>query len=160
MDVSLRNIAALLNGVDRPIDISDINKRKLAQKMVYLSQELGLPTNYGFSWYIHGPYSPRLTKDYYALAAQEADDEIATCVLRPEYKPIAEKLKRLLNDRPIELSEPDWAELLASVVFLRNESNYDWRETQETIQKKKSRLAGYFAIAKKALVKVPELGLA
>ncbi len=153
MDASQRNIAALFNDVGRPVDVSDISKRKLAQKIVYLGQALGLPTHYSFNWYIHGPYSPALTKDYYSLTAQPGEADVHF-VLRPEYQPIAERVDQLLNNRPQELSEPDWAELLASVVFLRNESQYDWKKIKETIDQKKGNLSPYFNRAKKALAGV------
>ena len=50
--------------------ISSYNSRFLMQKATFLSQELGTSTNYYFTPYINGPYSPSLTKDYFARRTQ------------------------------------------------------------------------------------------
>ncbi len=47
----------------------DFNSRLRAQKSVYLLKALGVSpfTEYDFGYYIRGPYSPALARDYYAL---------------------------------------------------------------------------------------------
>ncbi len=39
--------------------------RKKVQKLIYLLREFGFPglAEYRYAWYIHGPYSPLLTRD-------------------------------------------------------------------------------------------------
>jgi uncharacterized protein YwgA len=42
------------------------NRLKL-QKYIFIARYFGLDMGYSFSLYIHGPYSPDLARDYYAL---------------------------------------------------------------------------------------------
>ncbi len=42
------------------------NQRYLIQKIAYLNQALGMNTRYPFTIYAAGPYSPTLTREYYA----------------------------------------------------------------------------------------------
>lgn len=41
--------------------------RKKAAKILYLLKQFGATglEEYRFAWYIHGPYSPQLTRDFY-----------------------------------------------------------------------------------------------
>lgn len=45
----------------------NFDNRFRIQKYVFLSQYFGLDLDYQFTMYLHGPYSPDLTNDYYAL---------------------------------------------------------------------------------------------
>src|SRR5215213_7560427 len=66
-----KNLIALnmyLNELGVPPVIDTIDDRKRVQKAVYLGQAAGINLNYEFSWYLHGPYSNELTRDYYKLA--------------------------------------------------------------------------------------------
>ena len=51
-----------------PCDIDTLDDRKLIQKAVYLGQLSGVDLGYRFGWYIRGPYSTSLTRDYFSLA--------------------------------------------------------------------------------------------
>src|ERR1041384_1750688 len=76
-----KNLVALnmyLNELDVPPVIATISDRKRVQKAVYLGQAAGAELNYEFSWYIHGPYSTDLTKDYYRLAGALLAGELPT----------------------------------------------------------------------------------
>lgn len=60
-------------------DIRVYKWRFLVQKTAHLAQSLGLQTNYYFTIYVAGPYSPSLAKDYY-----ENQDKVNT--LETEYE--------------------------------------------------------------------------
>lgn len=47
-------------------NVNEYKWRFLLQKITFLAQSLGLSTNYSFTPYIKGPYSPTLTSDYYS----------------------------------------------------------------------------------------------
>ena len=47
--------------------LETISDRILLQKKVFLAQDIGLPLGYGYSWYIHGPYSTDLTAVAYQV---------------------------------------------------------------------------------------------
>jgi uncharacterized protein YwgA len=49
--------------------IDDFRDRLILQKAVYLVQAAGVHLGYYYQWYLHGPYSPSLTRDEYAVAA-------------------------------------------------------------------------------------------
>lgn len=152
MDQSLRNLAGLLRSSNHELDISNTERRKLLQKVVYLAQALGLPLNYSFSWYIHGPYSPHLTKDYYELDSQrQLGESIDDYRLVGHYEPIAQRVCSLLSKRPEGVQEADWAELLASIAFLRREAAMDASEAKRTIREKKRHVADHYDLALKEL---------
>ena len=47
--------------------IDSLQDRIRLQKAIYLSQEAGVPLGYRFGWYVRGPYSKGLARDYYYL---------------------------------------------------------------------------------------------
>lgn len=88
-----------------------INRLKL-QKYTYLAKYFGLDMGYNYTMYLHGPYSPTLTDDYYELEAIHA--------LRPQMsiRPLGgfERLKfiNFLNDK-----DSDWLEVASTLLSLR-----------------------------------------
>lgn len=50
-------------------NIDEYNWRFLVQKITFLAQSLGVSTDYGFTPYVKGPYSPSLADDYYSQNA-------------------------------------------------------------------------------------------
>ena len=57
-------------GLERP-NMKKFDDRLRLQKIVYLLRGYGIHLGYGFNWYVHGPYSPKLADDGYAI-----DDDI------------------------------------------------------------------------------------
>jgi uncharacterized protein YwgA len=150
-----KNIAALLTSSGLRFDIGSVASRKLLQKVVYLAQDLGLPVHYNYGWYIHGPYSPKLAKDYYELKSQTTlGNSISDFSLASEYSLVSKKLKALLKAKPFDVEEADWAELLASITFLRRESKYSDQETSSFLREKKPHVIDHYKEAKKALQSV------
>jgi len=58
-------VIAVLKALGFSTDIDEFDKRLIIQKTICLLQLKGLRMDYPFSIYIHGPYSPELTADYY-----------------------------------------------------------------------------------------------
>src|SRR5690348_9276510 len=115
MDGRLIVLQRFVEALGEPADISSIDSRKRFQKAVYLGQLSGIDLGYRYSWYVQGPYSTSLTKDYYALASAVAGGE------RPheeqKLKPaIVDKLQTMRSMLKIpagaQLDEPSWYELL------------------------------------------------
>ena len=154
-------LALLLQQLDIEPDTSSFPKRKELQKVVYLGQRVGVDLNYRYGWYVYGPYSPELTKDYYQLAELQKEDrasvleEVGCYALSPDY---IEKLKVI---RPIteEYAEAglekkeDWVELLASYDFLRERSRMDHEATLGKLNEAKPHLVQYVDVAVEALRK-------
>lgn len=51
--------------------VDTFEQRLKSQKVQYLAQAFGVSPSYGFSLYLHGPYSPDLTSDLFALKEQK-----------------------------------------------------------------------------------------
>ena len=58
-------VIAVLKALGISTDIDEFDKRLIIQKTICLLQLRGVKMDYPFSIYIHGPYSPELTADYY-----------------------------------------------------------------------------------------------
>lgn len=104
--------------------IDTIEDRILLQKKVYIAQELGLPLGYGYSWYIHGPYSPDLTTAIYQIVP-EGFESISEHNFKPQYADIISKVNLLdsyRNSLGLKLTTVQWYELLASLLYWSKEN--------------------------------------
>ena len=131
-----------------------MDDRKRVQKAVYLGQAAGVSLGYHFSWYLMGPYSTPLARDYYQLSEQL--DARANFGAGTELKhPIQERLNALdpVLDPPgdIGLDQADWLELLASYHFLRVRSALTESSTLGQLRKEKPSLVKFAARAEAAL---------
>lgn len=118
--------------------IDDFRDRLILQKAVYLVQAAGVHLGYYYQWYLHGPYSPSLTRDEYAVAADISAglDECKGWTLDTTS---LDKLGRLSS----MFNEPDRGklarklELLASVHFLtvHGETGVTPKTITETLQR-------------------------
>ena len=123
METSLIKLKLLLNKLGIPADISTLNNRKRVQKAVYIGQVAGMELGYSYGWYLMGPYSPELTKEYFNLrnVIYGGDEEYLQYKLK---KPFSEKLEKIIDlmNPPEELSlaQEDWLEIVASVLYLAN----------------------------------------
>ena len=102
---------------ERNFDYSNFTQRMEMQKGIYLLQDMGVPVgDYGFRWYLHGPYSQSLQDDMH----YENGRVCATLTLPKEY---AESIARLHDT--IHASDnghysiSHWVECLASLHYLR-----------------------------------------
>jgi hypothetical protein len=107
------------DGLGLDFKIGSFQDRLILQKAMYLVQAAGVHLGYHYQWYLHGPYSPSLTRDEYAVAAdcaQGLDDSKGWSLDRQSRKRL-EDLRGLVKPR----KRADLArelELLASVHFL------------------------------------------
>lgn len=62
---NIDKVIATLRFLELKPDIESYKWRFLIQKTTHLAQSLGLQTNYYFTIYVAGPYSPSLAMDYY-----------------------------------------------------------------------------------------------
>lgn len=99
--------------------LETINDRILLQKKVYLAQDIGLPLGYGYSWYIHGPYSTDLTAVAYQIIP-EGDTAIENHSLKEPYASMITKVNSLegvIDERNLTISVVQWYELIASIAY-------------------------------------------
>jgi hypothetical protein len=152
MDKRLLALKLVLVELSVPIDVSSIDNRKAMQKAIYLAQAAGVHLGYSFSWYVKGPYSPRLADDYY-LAASENDAGVNRR-LRSDLQERLRSLRPFLNapSQVQNLSRADWLELLASWHYLRVSRDLTNTDAQQKLAELKPRLTGGTPDAEKALL--------
>lgn len=147
MDASQRALKLILEGLGVGSDISSVSRRKTVQKATYLVQAAGVDLGYRYNWYVMGPYSPALTRDYYALAEALAVDEgdSANYALQDAVAAKVAEVSRLLNvPRDVNLGQAEWAELVASLHFLVEKRGLSKDDARAVIDREKSKLAPYF----------------
>ena len=99
--------------------LETLNDRILLQKKVYLAQDIGLPLGYGYSWYIHGPYSTDLTAVAYQIIP-EGDTAIENHSLKEPYASMITKvndLEKAIDEQNLAISVVQWYELIASIAY-------------------------------------------
>lgn len=145
MDTRLVVLNRLLETLDVPVDVTSIDARKKMQKAVYLAQASGLKLGYAYGWYLLGPYSTSLARDYYALASTlGADAPTIGAELRDEVRAGLAPLREALNvPHGVQLSAPQWFELLSSVHFLRKVRGLPPPDANAVLLKEKPEVAPF-----------------
>ncbi len=96
-----------------------LSERIKAQKLVHLLQNKLYKADllYGYGMYIHGPYSPGLSRDYYELAARDSD--ISSGRLSEEVTDKVDEIRTDCEDfrREGELDEVLALEILGTTLF-------------------------------------------
>lgn len=157
MEARLIALKLVLDALDIPNTIDTIDDRKRVQKAVYLGQLAGVKLGYRFGWYLKGPYSPDLTKDYYSLeeAIIMGDRDYERTILQ---QPLLDRLKQVrpLLDVPenVSLLQEDWLELVSSLHYLRKISNQSKEEANRTLREQKPNLVKYVSQAEEKLKEV------
>lgn len=137
----------VLEALGVPTTIQRLNERKYIQKAIFLAQAAGVDLGYSYGWYLRGPYSPRLTRDYFALdEALTAGDGLGTEDVRLR-KDVSERLHELrdLFQVPVgvDLLGADWLELLASLRYLETTRRLHPDEADRILETEKPRLWPY-----------------
>lgn len=114
--------------------LETIGDRILLQKKVYLAQENGLPLGYGYSWYIHGPYSSDLTHVAYQVIP-EGETAIEGMSLKAHYSAIIDgvnNLENIIANDNLQIGVVEWYELICSVAYWYK---HGYTEDEELIKK-------------------------
>jgi hypothetical protein len=154
MDARLIVLRRFLEALGEDDTINGFDQRKRLQKAVYMGQLSGVDLGYRYGWYIKGPYSTDLTRDYYALAqAIDAGEQVPPDKqLKPEVRTRLQTLGRLFSvPDGIPLSRTDWLELIASWHYLLKVSRLHSDRARKLMQDQKPALASYVANANQAL---------
>ncbi|MCY4474837.1 MAG: hypothetical protein OXC83_05315 [Chloroflexi bacterium] len=151
MENRLIALDLVLKELGLPANIDTLPDRILLQKAIYLAQEAGVNLGYRFSWYVRGPYSTGLTRDYYDLKIASAyDDE------EPHGKFLHDAIKsRIARMAPIlqvptgvELSQSHWLELVSSLHYLRKRvTKASSDDAQTKLHELKPDIADFSAVA-------------
>lgn len=120
MDAQLTALQLFLVELGIPPGVTRLTERRLLQKAVYLGQAAGADLGYRHNWYIYGPYSPALTRDYFTLAENVSAGAAAPqdVALHPALREALVSVKPLLETpADLELPPDEWLELLASIHY-------------------------------------------
>jgi uncharacterized protein YwgA len=160
MDARLIVLHRFMEALEEDADITDFDHRKRFQKAIYIGQLSGVDLGYRYGWYIKGPYSTELTRDYYALAQAEAGGEQvpADKQLKPELHTKLARLRSLFKvPKEVPLTPTDWLELIASWHYLRKVSRLDEPNARALMEKQKPNLAPHIGQANKVLAEAAVL---
>ncbi len=92
---------------------SSFKQRLIMQKTTYFLKVFGIPFEYPFTWYLHGPYSPQLAKAMFdSLTPLEKVSEIE--LINEQFVKAFENVEQLLGERK---HDAQWIEALASLHF-------------------------------------------
>ena len=157
MDARLETLQLVLAELGIDPEIETIDQRVIFQKAIYLAQAGGVPLRYRYNWYVMGPYSPNLTKDYYEFHAQqgEARQNQESFVLKEQFAKILRNLRPTMTipgDVPLRQSE--WLELLSSIHYLRIRTQMDPESTRRRLDEAKPHVSSYVDQATRRLVEV------
>lgn len=105
-------------------------ERKRIQKLVYLLDKVfGMNFHLSYNWYLHGPYSPDVTRIVFSVIEHRQAVDSNTHVLSREDLKKIERLKLFLGK---DIDSNDQLELLVSLSFLMQYRN-DSGITQEDV---------------------------
>ena len=117
MDRQQIGLKLAIDGLGLEFKIDTFEDRLILQKAVYLAQAAGVHLGYYYQWYLHGPYSPSLTRDEYDIAEELARDMDDSKSWNLDADSLS-TLKRLQSLVPERQKRRRKLELLASVHFL------------------------------------------
>lgn len=129
--------------------IGTVRERKTVQKAVYLAQAAGVDLGYRYNWYVMGPYSPGLTRDYFALdEALKAGESSGSFELQDVVKARLAKAKPLVAvPAEFDLGLSEWLELVASVHFLIVKQRLSQEAAREKLKVQKGHVAPFTDMA-------------
>ena len=108
--------------------MESFSERKRVQKIVYLLDKVfQLNFGYSYNWYLHGPYSPELTRIIFDVIEQEREDIAEPAELSRQEKEKIRRLKLFLND---DIESTDTLELLVSLHYLLD----CWSDTDSKVE--------------------------
>ncbi len=122
-----KEIIALFDQLGVEPSLDSFGGRRKIQKLVYLSEALGVDMGFTFTWYIWGPYSPDLTKVMF-------DKERGTSSDFKTSSGILNKIEKLKNILGADIDSSDNLELIASLHYIFVLANATKKSEKEALQ--------------------------
>lgn len=131
---------------DRGFKYSSFDQRMEMQKAIYLLQDMGVPVgDYGFRWYLHGPYSQTLQDDMH----YENGKPFKELNFPHEHAHKVMELRNVIHSpEKGKYSITNWVECLASLRYLQeNLLSFDVSEDEviEELERRKKHLCDHTA---------------
>ncbi len=98
-------------------NMETLEERIVIQKKFYLLQEMGFDYGYSYNWYVHGPYSSRLTTYIYSFFVNIDVAELTSVKLTQEAARVCDIINNLGKKVSLGKNDRSVYELLASVLF-------------------------------------------
>jgi len=130
MDMQQRqqNVIFLFETLGKNITMNDFEDRIKFQKILFLAQHYDIDFGYTFSWYLKGPYSKTVAKDGYSI--QEQMQGAGSLLSIQKITINEEKVKKFVDLIKPFSDDPEWLEIAASIIYLKNEYYEDESITQ------------------------------
>src|SRR2546426_5177928 len=104
---------AFLEALGLSEELGSFTGRKRVQKIIYLLKQFpGNDLKFGYTWYLHGPYSPELTR---TLLNPSRDDKREEHSLSKSELEVVNKVRNFLGN---DFYSVDSIELVVSLIYL------------------------------------------
>jgi hypothetical protein len=113
MEERENTVIRFLNAVT-DVSLENFDDRLKLQKLTYLAREIGFECGFAFDWYVHGPYSPSLTRVLFT-AEEMGELRVHDAKLEKDEEIVFRNLKQLMGD---DINDPRELELFASVWYV------------------------------------------
>lgn len=158
MDSQTIALALVLDALGIAPSVDGFGQRKSMQKGIYLAQRLGAELGHDFSWYVYGPYSTSLARQYFKLAevlkSQGRGDLDTYELSQPVRTRLENAMTTIKGGKPVGLSLESWLELIASYDYLVKKSGLDDGAARQRLSTTKGHLLPYLDAAKETLDQV------
>jgi len=121
------DVMAYLRALGFADDLNSLTGRKRIQKIVYLLKQFGADLRFGYTWYVHGPYSPELTRTLFNPT--NADLETKHQLTKVELQ-VANHMRNFLAE---DLYSVDSLELMVSLIYLIKHAPKEGYDTRQKI---------------------------
>jgi hypothetical protein len=121
-----RDVGAFLKALGFSEELGTFEGRLRIQKSVYLLREFGIDLGFRHHWYIHGPYSPGLTRELFSRAQPSG----APRALTDEELRAVNEMRNFLGE---DLYSADALELIVSLIFLIRYGPPDYDSKQKIV---------------------------
>lgn len=108
-------------------DLDSFTGRKRIQKTIYMLKQFGADLKFGYVWYLHGPYSPELTRTLFNPT--DVDLESKRDLTKTELQ-ITNQMRNFLAK---DLYSVDSLELIVSLIYLIKYGPKEGYSTKEKI---------------------------
>ena len=126
-------LGVIMRDIDN-FDIRTFEGRLVLQKTIYLLQSFDIRLGYQFNWYLHGVYSPGLTRDGFKL--KKFIGNMPSIDVRFADRRDQERYGAFMEFMQDKKFKPDLLEIASSICFLRD-SGFEKEAVLDMVEMKK-----------------------
>ena len=108
-------------------NLDSFTERKRIQKMFYLLKQFGADLPFGYTWYLHGPYSPELTRTLFSDTDRGIPNDLV--IDKAALQNVNDMRNFLTND----FYSVDSLELIVSLIYLIKHGPKEGYDTKQSI---------------------------